>query len=308
MDTGELIAYRPSPGEEWFSPRYSFAGKQIVFVTAPLIENINKTGFKGRDSVNSQIAVMNLDGKNVRKITNTQGSKKDPSFSHSGRKIIFAINREPNIRGSSTDVYEVDVETSQETRLTQFYFINVFNPYYFPDDKTFIFNGFYPAYLSEMPHKDTVIEIHKALDKRQELRSKYGNEAIYVMQKDEKELKPYIMPDYPGKFGHKPGDKYSKWPSLSADGSVLIFMAGGSKSDDSIEEHLYQYSPAGSHRSITRISSREIGEAVVSPDGKMIAVSTFFLPAEIVIYKVKDGTIYKEITLPDQPSRIINSQ
>jgi Tol biopolymer transport system component len=309
MVTGELIAYQSPVGEEWDDPQYSFDGKHIVFVTAPLIENINKTGLKGRDWDRTQIAVMDTDGKNVRKITNTPGDKRDPSFSHSGKEIICAINRKPNIRGSSTDVYEVNVETGQETRLTQFYFIGVSNPHYFRDDKTFIFDGFYPAYLSEIPPNHTKIEFIKAIEKIYKLRSKYGNEAIYVMKKDEKELKPYIvMPDYPEKHGTSPGDKYSKWPSLSADGSVFIFMAGGSKSDDSIEEHLYQYSSNGNHRSITRISSREIGEAVVSPDGKIIAVSTFFLPVQIVIYNVKDGTIYKEITLPELPSSIINTQ
>ena len=39
------------------------------------------------------------------------------------------------------DVYEVDVETGRETRLTQFKFYQISNPYYFPDDKTFIFEG-----------------------------------------------------------------------------------------------------------------------------------------------------------------------
>jgi Tol biopolymer transport system component len=317
METGELIAYKSQVGEIWDFPKYSFDGKQIVFVTVPLkIEHITGRFFSEKtieveDFIKSQIAVMGTDGRNVRKITNTPGSKKYPSFSHSGRKIICVVNREPNIRGSSTDIYEVDVKTGQETRLTQFSFISVSKPYYFPDDKTFIFEGFNFMDYPGIPGRPTTEYFLKVGKMREELHFKYGNNSIYVMQKNEKKLKPYIiMPDYPEKFGARPGDVYSKSPSLSANGSVLIFWARGYKPDGSGDDevHLYKYSSDGNHRSIAGISPWTPDDAVaVSPNGKLIVVIPLFSNNNIIIYQVKDGTS-REISLPNHPSRIINCQ
>ncbi|MFZ1036053.1 MAG: hypothetical protein WAN57_02495 [Smithella sp.] len=311
IKTGELIAYKSPVGEMWDEPEYSFDGKQIVFVTVPLkIEHITGRLFsektiEAEDFNNSQIAVMEPDGKNVRKVTNTTGLKLYPSFSHSGRKIICALQHDPNIRGvASTDIYEVDVKTGQQTRLTQFSFLWVSKPYYFPDDKAFIFEGRNFMDYPGIPGRPTTEYFLKVGKMREEFHSKYGNNSIYVMQKNEKELKPYIiMHDYPEKFpGSSPGDVYSESPSLSADGSVLIFRARGYKPDGSgdDEDHLYQYSSDGNHRSITQITT--YGEATISTDGKLIAIIP--VPSYIVIYQIKDGTSRK-ITLPDQPSRII---
>jgi Tol biopolymer transport system component len=313
MKTGELIAYKSPVGEMWDEPEYSFDGKQIVFITVPLkIEHITGRFFsektiEAEDFNNSQIAVMEPDGKNVRKVTNTTGLKLYPSFSHSGRKIICALQHDPNIRGvASTDIYEVDVKTGQETRLTQFSFMYVSKPYYFPDDKMFIFEGCNFMDYPGISGRPTTEYFRKVAKTREEFHSKYGNNSIYVMQKNEKELKPYIiMHDYSEKFpGSSPGNVYSESPSLSADGAVLIFRARGYKPDGSgDEDHLYQYSSDGNHRSITQIT--RYGEATISPDGKLIAIIP--VPSYIIIYQIKNGTSRK-ITLPDQPSRIINSQ
>jgi Tol biopolymer transport system component len=312
METGELIAYKSPIGEMWDYPQYSFDGKYIIFVTTPK-QIIHKKLFFLWDIPyedyfpnNSQIAIMDTDGKNVRKITNTIGLKSYPSFSHSGKKIIFTrsdLHRKQPKMGWNWSVNEVDLKTGQETCLTQFKFFSMSRPYYFPDDKTFIFEG---SSLTLAPgmSDDRIPAIMNKINK--ELESKYQHNSIYVMQANEKELKPYIvMPEYRKKF--KGDYEHSGWPALSADGSVLIFVAGGYKPDGSSDfnNHLYQYSTDENHRSITSIPRAETAEAV-SPDGKQIA----FIPAnsnKISIYQVKDGTS-REITLPAQPSRIINGQ
>jgi Tol biopolymer transport system component len=309
LETGELAAYQSPKGETWGHARYSFEGKRIVFIVMP------RTGEKEdkADPAHWQIAVMDPDGKNIRKITNSNGLKIYPSFSHSGRKIIFA--RADTIRTSGRtpaadyDVYEVDVETGRETRLTRFKFFEMSEPYYFPDDKTFIFWGDPPRAYPAIPNSDGNPAI---MDKvRKELRSRYQYNSIYVMQGNEKELKPYlVMPDYQKKFkAYVAGSEASRRPALSADGSVLIFMAQGYKPDGSGDwDQLYQYSADGNHRRITHLQKTSIWSQYVSQSGELVAVVYGEQRSnKIVIYRVKDGTS-REITLPDQPSRIINSQ
>ena len=309
LESGELIAYQSPVGEEWSFARYSFDGKHIVFTIIPYNKH-------QEDIADTQIAVMDTDGKNVRKITNTTGFKLYPSFSHSGRKIIFARADKIREKGGRTpvadyDVYEVDVETGRETRLTQFKFYQISNPYYFPDDKTFIFWGDTP-----FSYTGTFTGILPAATEKmcKELKSKYQNNSIYVMQGSEKELKPYlVMSDYGKKFKlYDKSYEYSRLPSLSTDGAVLVFAAQGYKPDGSGDwEQIFQYSSDGNHRRITHLNAKPIWDVSVSSKGDLIAVIHNDASSQkinnIVIYRVSDGTIYKEITLPEKPSRVINN-
>jgi Tol biopolymer transport system component len=310
LETGELNAYQSPKGETWGHARYSFDGKSIVFIVMPQI------GDKA-DPTNWQIAIMDPDGKNVRKITNTLGLKIYPSFSHSGRKIIFAradvIRTSGKTPAADYDVYEVDVATGRETRLTYFRFFSISKPYYFPDDKTFVFWGEHPFSYPAVPNSDRNHEIMRKI--REELHSKYSDNSIYVMQGNEKELKPYlVMPDYQKKFkAYVAGSESSRRPALSTDGSILVFESIGYKPDGSAEGwQFYQYSTDGNHRQITHFHGKSIWDEAVSFNGEFLAVVHNVASSRdvnnIVIYRVSDGTIYKDIILPDQPSRIINRQ
>lgn len=302
LETGELSTYQPPRGETWYHARYSFDGKRIVFIVS-----------REDDSENTQIAVMDPDGKNVRKITNTNGLKLAPSFSHSGKKIIFVrpdvIRKSGKTLTADSDIYEVDVATDRETRLTYFKFFAMTAPYYFPDDKTFVFWGENPRAYPAIPNSEGNNTIMNKV--RKELQAKYKYNSIYVMQANEKELKPYlVMPEYQKKFkDYVAVSESSNRPSLSADGSVLIFMSTGYKADGSADwDQLYQYSADGNHRQITHLYKSTIWSQSVSFNGEAVAVVYGEQKInKIVIYQVKDGKS-REITLPDQPSRIINGQ
>ena len=70
------------------------------------------------------------------------------------------------------------------------------------------------------------------------------------MQGSEQELKPYlVMSDYGKKFkSYNKSDEYSRWPSLSDDGSVLVFVAHGYRLDGSGDwEQIFQYSSDGNN-------------------------------------------------------------
>lgn len=280
--TGELTAYESPTGEKWSMANYSFDGKQIVFSIIPTTNG-------SLNLENMQLAIMSPDGKNIKRITNTAGPKIYPSFSHAGDKVIFSkggtIRKEGKTPATDFDVYEVDIKTGKETQLTRFKFFQMSPPLYFPDDKTFIFSADNPSLeMGEM---------------RKELRSRYKENIIYALRGGEKDIKPY--------FEFR---TYSNNPLLSADGKHLFFHSRGNPETKGMGEQYYLYSSDGKHRHITSIKTSTAWSSAVSFDGEILAI-VYNAPEReirrIVIYKVRDDTS-KNITLPDQPSRIINAQ
>lgn len=289
LETGELSAYKAPPDEVWGIARYSDDGRKIVFGTMPFHDG-------KYDPENTQIAVMDPDGRNIRKITSDRKFKVDPSFSHSGRKVIFCkADKMRTERGARTpavdyDVFEVDLETLRETRLTWFKFFQTGPPYYFPDDKTFIFSAEYPSAFPGYP--GDYATIRKMRDAHS---ARYKDNNIYAMRGGEKTLKPYI------EFY-----SYSSKPLLSADGSRFFFCARGEPETRGGWEQIYLYSQDGKHRRITWVKAAYVWSVAASHDGEFVAmVYGGWKIRNIVIYRVKDGTS-REITLPDRPSRIIN--
>lgn len=211
LETGELSAYRSPPDEHWSMARYSPDGKKIVFTITPL--GNNRLDFQHR-----QIAIMDPDGKNVRKITSSVGPKIYPSFSHSGKKVIYAKSGTVKYdAGTITvaghfDIYETDIKTAKETRLTWFRFMQVTPPFFFPDDKSFIFSAEYFCSFHGVPDSD-----EKTLRRlREEYELKFKKNNIFLMRGDEKTLEPYIL-----FFNH------SSYPLPTAYGKQLFFEADG---------------------------------------------------------------------------------
>jgi len=304
LESGELSAYQSPSNETWTMAGYSFDGKYIVFSITP-------RGEKYLELEKMQIAVMDPEGKNVRRITNGSGAKIYPSFSHSGKKVIFVKAGRIRERGKTPaadyDIYEVDIETGQETRLTWFKFFMMSPPYYFPDDETIIFSAYGPPSIYPGIAEDDYEAIRK---KAEELKEKsiqgFGkrgtanwipsiHDNIYVMKKGEKELPEPLI--------RSKDDMRS--PTLTYAGKIF-FEAPAYKPDGSGDwSQIFEYSPDDNHRRITNIQGRGIKSWAVSPDGEMLAVVFSGEIMEISVYRVKDGSV-QEISLPDQPLRIIN--
>ncbi len=293
LETSVLSAYKSPDDELWSMARYSYDGSSIVFIIYPKVD-------KKLDLAGMQVAVMDSDGKNIKKVTNSPGVKIYPSFSHSGKKIIYAgadtIRESGKTRAADYDVYEVDVKTGRESRLTKFRFFQMSSLYYLPDDTSFIFFAEYPRACPENPDCG-----YDAMKKAQEdYKTRYKENNIFLMRPGEKNLRPYI------EFY-----SYSSRPMLSADGSRLFFRGRGKPETGGGWEQFYLYSPDGNHRCLTNIISTSVWSGAVSPTGNLLAAVYDIAPErekrKIVIYDVEGGSS-REIVLPDQPSRIINGK
>jgi Tol biopolymer transport system component len=288
LTTHELSAYQPPENERWTMARYSFDGKHIVMSIIPREGNHSNLG-------DMQIAVMDPGGKNVRKITKSYGPKIYPTFSHSGDKIIYAkaasVREKGRTPAADYDIYEVDIKSGSETRLTWF---NIFSflspPFEFPDGKTIIFSAYgVPGLPSDLENKENT----------------------YMVKKGDR--KPPMPLVHIG--GNNPlinASSGSRNPSISRDGNHIYFQ-GHAQRPDGIHgegDQYYEYSNKGIYSRLTNLNHTSIWSGALSPDGQYIAV--VFHPVfdesdsnKIAICNIKDGT-NRTLNLPEKPLHFIN--
>jgi len=301
LESGELSAYQSPPSERWTMARYSYDGKKIVFSAIP-------KGEKYLDLANMQVAVMDPDGKNVKKITSETGPKIYPVFSHSGKKVLYAradrIRKQGRTPASNFDAWEVDIKTGKETRLTYFKFFKMRSLSYFPDDERFIFQGTQPTAFPGLTL--TTDDREKALTMVIEELKKNKIFSFRITTMKREDMLPYKTYSFAENI-------YPVNPLLSKDGTRLLFEGRGEK--------YYLYSPDGNHRCISPGGS--VNSAAISPDGELLGV--IYAKWNITIYRVQDGNKleklylprvqasidYKDLLsqfklLPEQPLRIIN--
>lgn len=207
LSTGQLSEYRPPANEDWLMAHYSPDGKRIAFVKVPL-----RNGEQVVEQM--QIAVMNLNGKDVQTVTNSPGPKLSPSFSHSGKKIIFIqagrVQKERRVPTAKHDVYEVEVATGKETQLTNYAFAGISAPSYLPDDTHFIFSAEYPTRFPGVADSD-----HSAIKmKRNEFKTRFNENRIFIMAMEQQELKPVLV-----------NGEHSASPMITVDGKTIMFIS-----------------------------------------------------------------------------------
>ncbi len=239
---------------------------------------------------------MEPDGRNVRRITDTEGSKSDPSFSHSGDRVIYVAYRD-RLKG---DIHDVEIQKPfKENRLTWFGML-LGKQHYFPDDETIIFHAYgTPNIFPGIAENDReAIKMKKAeLDARSLHLFKRLGDNIYVVKKGQRELPEPLIISKDGSHN----------PLITAQGTIF-FSTQAYKPDGKPDwSQFFQYSPEGMHPRITNIYRTSIECAAISSDGQWLAVVQNPQKAvKIVIYRVQDGTS-REIALPEKPSRIISS-
>ena len=281
LETGELAAYQSPKNECWTMGKYSYEGKRITFSVIP------KKPLGGLDLGEMQIAVMDADGKNYKKVTTGPGAKLYPTFSHNGKKILYAraarIRESGRTPASDYDAWEVDLTTGKQTQLTSFEYFYMSNLTYFPDDERFIYFGEAPSLFERVSLSG---DKGAFLEKMEELKRK-GKSLYNVVVMKGKEL-------FPNPY-HLPPESYPHMPLLSKDGSMLLY-------EKSELGEFFLYSPDGNHRYVSGGGS--IDAAAISPNGNLLAMISVGL--RINVYTITDGKLQQSLYLPCAPKKITN--
>lgn len=282
LETGELAAYQSPHNERWTMGKYSYDGKRITFSVFPIKPNDDL------DLGNMQIAVMDADGKNYKKVTNGPGAKLYPAFAHNGKKILYACAARIREKGGTPavdyDAWEVNLETGEQTRLTFFEYFYMGYLTYFPDDERFIYYGDRPGiYEGLRSYPDVNAFGAKMVELESQGRGIHG---VVVMKG--KDLIPGVY-----NFGAK---VRAEKPLLSKDGSMLIFEKSVSAGK------FFLYSPDGNHKLVGEGGS--VSSAATSPDEGLLA---FIAVSETMdISTVQDGKTKLSLYLPRTPKNIKN--
>lgn len=239
-------------------PEFSPDGKKIAFLGAH-----DEYGY------NRNIYMMNADGSKICQITNFDFTgQKDGnleianyvrgfSFSPDGKRVIYAKARFKReraypLRGimfTAWDVYELDVSTGHERRLTRYDFYEMYWPYYIPDGKRFIFSAEGPVNTKGRGPKDF-----------REYGEMYQRNFIFIMDGITNELKPAFT------YGSN-----SAKPCVMPDGAIIFLSETSAKDTTKSTQDIFIYKN-GQVKRLTQLNSW-IGLARVSSDGKRIIFS-----------------------------------
>jgi len=239
------------------------------------------------------IIIMNADGSERKQLTHS--SDKDtviirnnfgdkfmkvktnlfPSFSPDGKRVIFVryTNRFKERSGFSglqnCDIYEVDVETGNERKLTNYNFFGVDNPKYLSDGKRFIFSAIRLNYGN--------------------YEAKYKNNKIFIMDKDNTELKPAMT-----------HSSFSRSPSISFDNKI-VYIANPEEGPSYRSEVFMKV--GDKIICLTKMKS-DVDSPEISSDGNWIVFKEFRINSqdqyrETHFWIMKsDGTELKELNPP----------
>jgi dipeptidyl aminopeptidase/acylaminoacyl peptidase len=230
------ILNKATPHKLKFDVAFSRDGKQIAFVSGQdnhrniYVMNIDGTDLRQLTHDNNEnppdvihnpsatnLSAMNiaaLKGKGYWGRDNLMGVKynEKPSFSPDGKRIIFVRSaaRHRYRVGSGDpmqpllwDVYEIEIETIKERRLTDFAFYAIASPYYLSDGKRFVFSADVRARESGI--NDEYINDYE---------KKYKYNTIFILDGVNNELRPAFVS----------GGFQSSDPKVSYD-NIIIFKS-----------------------------------------------------------------------------------
>ncbi|HUS13746.1 MAG TPA: hypothetical protein VM536_01905 [Chloroflexia bacterium] len=238
-----------------FNPAWSPDGRRIAFVS-------QRTG-------SPQVFVMNADGSDPTRLTQTRSTDFDPAWSPDGRRIAFASDRETTLL---PELYVMNADGSGATRLTD---RGSWEPAWSPDGELIAFRGYYSgSYLLTLIHPDgsaptPFTELHGedaeptwSPDGRQlAFRAFTTYFEIFVMNRDGSGLQRIT----------DSGRREADWePAWSPDGRRIAFRAAVGEHNSDI----YVMDADGSHRAQLTTHPASDASPAWSPDGRHLAFTT----------------------------------
>lgn len=276
------------------APSYSRDGKLITFVA-------------GQDN-HRNIFVMNADGSNVKQLThdyneNPREAGKDvvtmrlnatPSFSPDGKRVIFkrsAVKRvkpkydDDPLLPSRWDIYEIEIETGKERRLTNYEFYLISQPFYLPDGKRFIFSA--ELSINASPQESGIDR-----KKRDKYWDQYRWNTIFIMDDVNNELKPIL------KNGRHSGE-----PQIAREGTVVFLSDVNDMDGIARVGGIYYGLFVFQNGRIRRVINEPFSglEYTASPDGEHVVFSFSMDPVSVALSIITlDGTDRSRIRIPWQ--------
>jgi Tol biopolymer transport system component len=262
-----LFRYLPrNPNELLYGGRYSPSSSRIVLSIIPLNAD------ESRNYEDSQIALMQQDGSGLQIVSAGKGLKTEPVLSNDEKQLAFFKSemssvgsplRKQRTRAIRYDLYNLNLLTGKESRLTKYEFYSAGNAYFTSDNKKILFEGDSPM-SSDYLDKDKNLSIFEKKENIVFTRSIDGTDV-------NKGLTPYFT------YSHG-----SKMPVLFKDGSLVFEGREGIQNFI----HYYKRSPDGS---LDNITYEELGEGkgedgrsliVVramtgTPDGRLLAILNY---------------------------------
>jgi Tol biopolymer transport system component len=260
---------------DWEAPSVSRDGTKILFVINEKVAD-------------AHIAMMDIDGRNVSKLTRGPGYRLAPRFSPDGKKVVYLRGRATGHRWpyDTLDVFELDLETRREARLSNMGLWLDTRVNYLDGGNKVVFSvsDFRPADPPGRPGFWTAYY------------DQYAGNRIFAVDKN------LIGPD-----SLVPLFQFGRWSRLrdvSADGSVMLFQAAVDHLDPEKKESRPLHNLfIRRGEEISRVSMLGYNSTgALSHDGRRVAlvskrVKTRGYGDETIWVVNADGTGLRELTL-----------
>ena len=262
------------------------AGVVVLGLTLLTVNVEAQIAFVSNRDRNPEIYVMDIDGKNQRRLTNNRKNDWNPSWSPDGKQIVFASERDGN-----REIYVMDADGENQHRLTNNPNEDTY-PSWSPDSKRIIFMSLRDGHVIHVAPTYEIYVMDADGGNPQNLTNNRNDDRYPSWSPDSKRI--VFVAERPGHFRSKFGitdeiyvmdadggnqqrlteNRKNDWfPSWSSDGERIAFAADRKGDFENFEIYVMD-ADGGNQQNLTK-SRGEDSSPSWSSDGKRIAFSSW---------------------------------